>query len=199
MIPPSMGRIAQLAQRVANEEQFRLRPSGPGRVLDIGCGRNKWPGAFGVDISEDTDADAVMDLNSFPYDIESDSFDQILCQDVIEHVEDPYRVMAELHRIGKPGARVHIRTPHFSSVLAYGDPTHRHYLSALAVRALAEPLFSHYTETRFRVVHVTIDLWTPFRLLGIGAFANRFQREYEAYLAFRFPAMNIRAEFEVLP
>jgi hypothetical protein len=66
------------------------------------------------------------------------------------------------------------------------------------VRALAEPLFSHYTEARFRLVHVTIDLWTPFRLLGIGALANRFQREYEAYLAFRFPAMNIRAEFEVL-
>jgi SAM-dependent methyltransferase len=197
-----MGRVTegarQLALRLANEDQFRLRPSGPGRVLDIGCGSNKWPGAFGVDISPDTDADLVMSLDEFPYDIESDSFDQILCQDVIEHVEDPYRVMAELHRIGRPGARVHLRTPHFSSLLAYGDPTHRHYLSALAVRALAEPRFSHYTETRFRVVHVTIDLWTPFRLLGIGALANRFQTPYESYLAFRFPAMNVRAEFEVM-
>lgn len=197
-----MGRMAdtarQVALRVANEEQFRLRPSGPGRVLDIGCGSNKWPGAVGVDISSDTDADIVMDLDSFPYEIESDSFDQILCQDVIEHVKEPYRVMQELHRIGRPGARVHLRTPHFSSVLAYGDPTHRHYLSALAVRALAEPGFAHYTPARFRVIHVTIDLWTPFRLLGIGAFANRFQRSYEAYLAFRFPAMNIRAEFEVV-
>lgn len=191
-------RAKQLALRLANEDQFRLRPSGPGRVLDIGCGSNKWPGAFGVDISEHTDADLVMNLDEFPYDIESDSFDQILCQDVIEHVEDPYRVMAELHRIGRPGARIHLRTPHFSSVLAYGDPTHRHYLSALALRALAEPRFEHYTATRFRVVHVTLDLWLPFRLLGIAALANRFQQPYEAYLAFRFPTMNIRAEFEVI-
>lgn len=191
-------RAKQLALRLANEDQFRLRPSGPGRVLDIGCGSNKWPGAFGVDISEHTDADLVMNLDEFPYDIESDSFDQILCQDVIEHVEDPYRVMAELHRIGRPGARIHLRTPHFSSVLAYGDPTHRHYLSALALRALAEPRFEHYTATRFRVVHVTLDLWLPFRLLGIAALANRFQQPYEAYFAFRFPTMNIRAEFEVI-
>jgi len=189
---------ARLAARVTNEDSFRLRPSGPGRVLDIGCGSSKWPGAVGVDISADTDADVVMDLDEFPYDLESDSFDQILCQDVIEHVREPIRLMEELHRIGRPGARIHLRTPHFSSALAYGDPTHRHYFGALAIHSLAEPRFGHYTTVRFRAVHVTIDLWTPFRLLGIGRLANRFQIPYEAYFAFRFPAMNIRAELEVL-
>ena len=64
--------------------------------------------------------------------------------------------------------------------------------------SLATPGFAHYSATRFRVVHVTLDLWLPFRLLGIEALANRRVDLYERYLAFRFPAMNIRAEFEVL-
>ena len=184
--------------RFTDGDQFRLRPSGPGDVLDVGCGIQKWPGATGVDISADTDADVIQDLDEFPYDLESDAYDQILLQDVIEHVTDPYGVMAELHRVGRRGARIHLRTPHFSSLLAYGDPTHKHYFSAMAVRALAEPRFAHYTDVRFRIVHVTLDLWTPFRMVGIGALANRFPDLYEAYLAFRFPAMNIRAELEIL-
>lgn len=175
-----------------------LRPSGPGRVLDLGCGAKKFPGAVGVDVSADTDADLVHDLDVVPYPIEDDGFDQILLQDVIEHLSNPYDVMRELHRIGRSGARVHLRTPHFSSVLAYSDPTHRHAFSSAAIRALAQPGFAHYTATRFRVVHVTLDLWTPFRMLGIGALANGRTDIYERYLAFRFPAMNIRAELEVL-
>lgn len=184
--------------RLLDASRFDLRPSGPGEVLDIGCGSSKTPGAVGLDISADTEADVVHDLDVFPYPLAPESFDQILMQDVIEHVSEPIRVFEELHRIARPGARIQLRTPHFSSVLAYGDPTHRHYFSALAIRSLAEPRFAHYTSVRFRVVHVTLDLWLPFRAIGVAALANRFPDPYEKYLAFRFPTMNIRAEFEVL-
>jgi SAM-dependent methyltransferase len=178
--------------------QFDLRPTGPGRVLDVGCGWKKHPGAVGLDISADTDADVVHDLDVLPWPLEDDSFDQILLQDVIEHLDDLYGVFAELQRVARPGARVQLRTPHYSSALAYSDPTHVHFLSAAAIRALAEPRFAHYTATRFRVVHVTLDLWLPFRALGIAVAANRWSDLYERYFAFRFPTMNIRAEFEVV-
>jgi hypothetical protein len=83
-------------------------------------------------------------------------------------------------------------------VLAYSDPTHRHYFSAIAVESLAEPGFAHYTDVRFRVISVSLDFWTPFRWLGVAALANSFRRVYETYFAFRLPAMNVRAELEVL-
>jgi hypothetical protein len=51
---------------------------------------------------------------------------------------------------------------------------------------------------RFRVVQVVLDLWTPYRLVGIQRLANAHADLYERYFAFRFPAMNIRAELEIL-
>jgi SAM-dependent methyltransferase len=183
---------------LTDPHRFDLLPLRDGAVLDVGCGSAKAPGAVGLDISQDTAADIVHDLDVFPYPIEDASFDEILLQDVIEHVGEPIRVFDELHRIGRPGARVQLRTPHYSSVLAYSDPTHRHCFSTLAVRSLAVPRFAHYTDTRFAILHVTLDLWLPFRLLGLEGLANRFPDAYERYLAFRFPAMNIRAAFEVL-
>jgi SAM-dependent methyltransferase len=195
---PAVCGVTEWIGGLSDPHQFDLRPTGPGEILDIGCGSAKTPGAVGLDISADTDADIVHNLDELPYPIEDASFDQILMQDVIEHVREPIKVLEELHRIARPGARIQLRTPHFSSILAYGDPTHRHYFSTIAIRSLAEPRFAHYTAVRFRVVHVTLDLWLPFRLVGLGALANRFPETYEKYLAFRFPTMNIRAELEVL-
>jgi SAM-dependent methyltransferase len=191
-------RPRDLLERLTDPRQFDLAPTAPGTILDVGCGAEKVPGAVGLDISPDTAADIVHDLDELPYPIEDSSFDQILLQDVIEHVREPIRVFEELHRIARPGARIQLRTPHFSSALAYGDPTHRHYFSTIAIRSLAEPRFAHYTDVRFRVVHITLDLWLPYRVVGLGMLFNRAQETYEKYFAFLCPTMNIRAELEVV-
>jgi SAM-dependent methyltransferase len=198
---PMRGRLMQaLAARglIRSPDFYRLEPSGPGRVLDVGCGSAKYPGAVGIDISANTDADVVADLNEQPWPLEDDAFDQILCQDVIEHVREPLKFMAELHRIGRPGARIHLRTPHFSSLLAYGDPTHEHYFSLLAIRTFENAFFAHYLDVRFRIVSLELDFWDPLRWIGVDRLANRFPGPYETLFAFRFPAMNIRAELEVI-
>jgi SAM-dependent methyltransferase len=190
--------MSVLTQRLAtavDPSRFDLRVSSPGAVLDVGCGSKKLAGATGLDISPDTDADVVHDLDVFPYPIEDESFDHVVMQDVIEHVAEPMRVVGELHRILRPGGTLQLRTPHFSSVLAYGDPTHRHFYSTSAIRYLADPAFAHYSVARFQIDEITLDLWLPFRVLGIEALANRHPELYERYFAFRFPAMNIRARF----
>jgi SAM-dependent methyltransferase len=193
-----MTRLPTRLAGLTDPHQFDLVPAGAGAVLDVGCGSAKTPGAVGLDISAETDADIVHDLDEFPYPIESDGFDYVLLQDVLEHVSEPVRVIEELHRVLRPGGHLHLRTPHFSSSLAYGDPTHKHYFSAKAIRSLAEPEFAHYTPVRFKVVHVTLDLWLAFRVTGIAHLANRFPDTYEKYMAFHFPTMNIRAEFVAL-
>jgi SAM-dependent methyltransferase len=194
----TLRRRLEAAGLLRTPDFYRLTPSGPGPVLDVGCGNAKYEGAVGIDISPDTQADVVADLNEHPYPLEDNAFAQILCQDVIEHVREPLRFMAELHRVAQPGGRIHIRTPHFSSLLAYGDVTHEHILSALAIRTFERALFSHYLAVEFRVVDLKLDFWDPMRWIGASALANRFQGPYETLFAFRFPAMNIRAELEVV-
>ena len=132
--------------RATDPAQFDLRPTGPGAILDIGCGIEKHPGAVGLDISADTDADIVHDLDVFPYPIEDGSSTRSCCRTSSSTSREPIRVFEELHRVARPGARIQLRTPHFSSVLAYCDPTHRHYFSTVAIRSLAEPRFAHYTD-----------------------------------------------------
>src|SRR5215217_7443611 len=108
----------RLFDRLTDPSQFELRVAGTGALLDVGCGSNKHQGAIGIDRSGATDADIVHDLDAMPWPLADASFDEIVLQDVLEHLRDPYAVFAELHRVARRGARVHLRTPHFSSSLA---------------------------------------------------------------------------------
>ncbi len=86
-------------------------------VLEIGCGKRKTePGSVGIDRSADSLADIVWDLDQFtPRLWRPGSYDRIHMSHIIEHLPDPMRAMAEVHRVAADGADVFITTPHFSS------------------------------------------------------------------------------------
>ena len=67
--------------------------------------------------------DVVHDLNKFPYPFSDNEFDRIEADHVLEHLEDPFRAMQELHRISKNNAIIFIRVPHFSR--GFTHPEHR--------------------------------------------------------------------------
>jgi ubiquinone/menaquinone biosynthesis C-methylase UbiE len=52
--------------------------------------------------------DVVGDVQSLP--CEDNSFDIILCTEVLEHVQDPRRAIAEMHRVLRPGGRLVLTT-----------------------------------------------------------------------------------------
>ena len=94
------------------------------KILDLGCGKKKREGAIGVDFSDRHDADVIHDLNAFPYPFDDDSVDEIYLDNVLEHLDDPLKVMEEVHRICKPNGLVKVIVPYFRSVWAFIDPTH---------------------------------------------------------------------------
>lgn len=173
-------------------------PAGAMGVLDLGCGTHKEPGAVGVDRFPDTDADVLHDLDRLPYPFPDSSFDRIVCRDVLEHLVDVLAVMAELHRVGRPGARVELRTPHFSSCLAYADPTHRHAFALQSLDHLAGTVPTPGYHAQFEVVARRLVFWRSLRLLGVEWLANRFPLAYEKLFAFWCPAMNIEAVLRVV-
>jgi SAM-dependent methyltransferase len=81
------------------------------RVLDVGCGVKPYYPFFaeaaeyvGVDVKENANADLIGTVDALP--VADGSFDVVLCTQVLEHVDDPARAVAELHRVTAPGGRV---------------------------------------------------------------------------------------------
>src|SRR5438132_6496197 len=84
------------------------------KLLDVGCGIHKQPGAIGIDRNPASRADVLADLDRFPYPFGDSSFDRLTAVHVIEHVEDVIRTMEEFHRLVRPGGTVRIETPHYT-------------------------------------------------------------------------------------
>ena len=108
------------------------------KILDVGCGRNKTPGAIGIDANPKTDADVIHDLEDVPYPFAENEFDEIICRHVIEHVPDVMAFVTELYRITKPGGRITIVTPHYSSPDWPSDPTHRNHFNCYSFRCFVK-------------------------------------------------------------
>jgi SAM-dependent methyltransferase len=98
--------------RWLEEQVVELRPRGPLRVLDVGCGVKPYYPFFapiaseyvGVDVVENPNADLLGPVEALP--VEDGSFDLVLCTQVLEHSDDPARAVAELQRVTAPGGRV---------------------------------------------------------------------------------------------
>lgn len=167
------------------------RGAEPGRSLHLGCGTRKQPGTVGVDRVRLREVDVLWDLNRRPYPFRSNSFDSVYLVEILEHLDDVYGVLAEVQRLCRPGADVFITTPHFSSVNAYSDPTHKHYFSTHALDNCiwGRESFQFYTDLRFELVEISLGIpgaGGPLRRIA-HSFINRFQSFYEKHLIYLFP------------
>lgn len=173
---------------------------GVDRILNIGAGRDRSvPGAVTVDRSAVTQPDIVHDLDQYPWPFESNAFDLILCREVIEHLDDMVRALEEIHRIGRPGARVEITTPHFSCANSFTDPTHRRHLGYFSLDYFTgENQWDFYTAARFRLVTRRLRFYGRYKNRHVSWLANRFPRFYEEHLTWMFPAWYLAFELEVV-
>lgn len=170
------------------------------RVLNVGAGRDRSvPGAVTVDRVAATAPDVVHDLDCYPWPFEASSFDTIVCREVIEHLADVVRAMEEIHRIGLPGARVHITTPHFSCANSFTDPTHRHHLGYFSFDYFTGVnQWDFYTPARFRMIGRRLHFYGRYKNLHASWLGNRFPRLYEEHLVWIFPAWYLSFELEIV-
>ncbi|MFN0168407.1 MAG: methyltransferase domain-containing protein [Bryobacteraceae bacterium] len=173
------------------------------RILDVGCGINKYPGAIGVDRNPDSRADVLAELDRFPYPFRDSSFDLLVAIHLIEHVGDVIRTMEEFHRLVGAGGRVRLETPHYTDFSSFCDPTHRWHLNSFSFRYFGEKHggFGYYSRCRFREISVRVRLLALWRWLGFELLVNafpRFRRFWEHYLCFIVRGKVMTFEFEVL-
>ena len=139
------------------------------RVLDAGCGKNKYPGSVGLDYREGTAADVIHDLAEFPYPFRDDEFYLVVSRHVIEHLPDVIGFVEEVARITKPGGRIQLLTPHYTNADWAADPTHRNHLSSYSFNVFVEEkiVFDFYSEVRLEPVRIYLTIPSAFQRFGI--------------------------------
>lgn len=99
------------------------------KKLNLGCGTDIREGWINLDNFDSESLDVVHNLETFPYPFEDNYFDEIIAVNVLEHIENPVRVIEELHRITAKNGKVTIRVPYYNSKDMGTDPTHKNFFS----------------------------------------------------------------------
>ncbi len=132
------------ARRDMRREAFRLR----GKVLDLGCGNQPYRPFFlfealyiGLDypwtrteLYSRVKPDIYGDARCLPF--ADQSFDAVLCFQVLEHVNRPEAVIREIGRILKPGGQAFISVPFCYSL--HMEPYDFYRFSPYAIKDLLE-------------------------------------------------------------
>ncbi|MFA6078152.1 MAG: class I SAM-dependent methyltransferase [Candidatus Omnitrophota bacterium] len=133
---PVTGYPVQLASYLVN--RFGINKNA--KLLEIGCGRGDFLGAFcglglecyGVDISDHCSKSnpalkvACLDVSKDDLPYADNTFDVVYHKSVLEHINNPDHLMKETSRVLKRGGRIIILTPDWVSQMKvfYEDFTH---------------------------------------------------------------------------
>ena len=179
------------------------------KILDVGCGNNKYADAIGLDNNPRTAADVIHDLGSLPYPFADNEFDLVVSNHVVEHVPDVMAFVSELYRITKNGGHIRLLTPHYTNPDWATDPTHRNHFNSYSFNTFMpeRQVFDFYTDVVLKPVKTYCSLANLWRGLGIEWIINLDQKSdkfrwtrkfWEYYLSYIFRGKELRFEFEVV-
>ena len=100
---------------------------GPGLVLDLGTGVGDHLSLLssrGPVIGTDVSLSALQHASGAPRTVADGarlpfadgSFGAVVCTEVLEHVDDPAAVFAEMRRVLRPGGRMYVTTPNYANL-----------------------------------------------------------------------------------
>ena len=138
-------------------------------IVDLGCGKNKHPGAIGVDNVKLDAVDVVHDLLEFPYPFEEASVDGIVISHVLEHfsLEDIAKILNEAGRILAKGGKIIISLPHVFSVGAWDDLGHKTHFTYESMYFFTRKHEANYRKD-FKLQHEwsITRLWTSVNVVN---------------------------------
>ena len=92
--------------------------------INLGSAGYKKEGYINVDWLSLVKPEVEHDLNKYPYPFPDNYADLIEATHVLEHLDRPFEVMKEIHRILKPGGKFIMKVPHFSRGMTHAEHFH---------------------------------------------------------------------------
>lgn len=170
------------ATDVFRKQPVEVASSSAQRILDIGCGtganldRLKRYGAVqGVDVSElalsfcrRRGHERVMRANATELPFADESFDLVTALDVIEHLDDDRRGLAEIRRVLRPGAPTVLFVPAFQSLWGPNDEqvNHRRRYRLGELRAKVEAVGLRVERISYANIAMFIPIWAGRKLMN---------------------------------
>jgi len=114
-----------------------------GRALDAGAGTLAYRSVLAPHVREyrslditrtHPDLDVVGDVQAMP--LPDASFETVLCAEVLEHVPDPRKALAEIFRVLAPGGKLIITVPHLAYL--HNEPHDYYRYTKYGLRTLLE-------------------------------------------------------------
>jgi SAM-dependent methyltransferase len=109
-------------------EAFLERHSADGLTLEVGSEevayRRWFPNQVVINIAPSPSADLLADVHRLPF--REETFDIVLCTEVLEHLDAPDSALRELHRVLKPGGKLLLTTP-FAYAIHYAPTDYWRY------------------------------------------------------------------------
>ncbi|MEK7530596.1 MAG: class I SAM-dependent methyltransferase [Patescibacteria group bacterium] len=154
-------------------EKFLKSEASEGYMLDIGSGGSMYgydrffPHRITVDIDPARNPEIVGDIHALPFG--DNTFDRVLCVEVLEHVKDPRRAFKEMKRVLKPGGKIVLSTRFLFPI--HDAPNDYWRFTHFALQMLAD-------ETGLSVLRLEPDTRA---LSGLGAVMQRiaFQSRFK--------------------
>jgi ubiquinone/menaquinone biosynthesis C-methylase UbiE len=183
------------------------------KILDIGCGKNKYKSknkedkVIGVDEVKLPGVDVVHNLEKFPWPFKDNEFDEIVAYHVLEHLSDIIRTMEEIWRVGKVNGLVRIKTPFYSSWGQFNDPTHKHFFTPFTFSYFeGKHQYSHEVKKNnpkmnFKVERVKIHFGIgKSKILNkiLDPLINLNQKFYSRFFAWILPAAEIEFKLRII-
>ena len=168
--------------------------------LNIGAGKEKREGYITLDSSPQVNPDVLANLEKkLPF--KDNSFDEIIGNHILEHINNLNGLMKELNRISKKGAIIKIRVPFYLSVGAFMDPTHKRFFTPFTMDYFCNSPYNYETTKKvlFKLKKVKLR-YTFTRKINklIDPIINLNHKVYCKFFVGIFPCSEIYFELEVL-
>lgn len=92
--------------------------------INVGCGITKFEGYARCDREQKVEPEFCFDAEKDKWPFEDDSVDEVMCENLLEHVRDLDHFMGEAWRVLKNEGKLNILTPYFRHRDAFSDPDH---------------------------------------------------------------------------